>query len=163
MILNPLQRISILFACGALLTAFALRPVPANAAPLEKAECEKLKAEKKSLVVLGVEKNMAKGPEWVKANLEASQLDLIKRYLTVDEQLKFRCHPALQPKKRNATAARIAARKAAAAKARAAEAKAAKGEKSVVKPAHTNAGRRHGRLMPGAGRSAKRNALANRG
>jgi hypothetical protein len=141
MILNPLQRISILFACGALLTAFALRSVPANAAPLEKAECEKLKAEKKSLVVLGVEKNMAKGPEWVKANLEASQLDLIKRYLTVDEQLKFRCHPALQPKKkRNATAARIAARKAAAAKARAAEAKAAKGEKSGVKPAHTNAG-----------------------
>ena len=40
-------------------------------------------------------KNMAKGFEWVKANMEEDDLGAIKTYLELDEQLKFRC-----PKKR---------------------------------------------------------------
>ncbi len=135
MLVSPLQRLPILFAGGALLAGLAFAPLAASAAPLDQKECERLKAEKRSLAGLGVEKDMAKGPEWVKANLQASQLDLIKRYLTVDEQLKFRCHHPFHRKKKkvNAAAARSGDRKAAT------KAEAAKARKSGSKPASANA------------------------
>lgn len=135
MLISPLQRFLRLFAGGALLASLALTPLPGGAAPLGKEECKRLKVEKKSLAGQGVAKNMAKGPEWVKANLGASQLDLIKRYILVNEQLKFRCSQARRAmkKKMNAAAARIAARKAAA------KAKAAEAAKSKTKPATASA------------------------
>jgi hypothetical protein len=65
------------------------------AEPLDKDACGKLQAEKQSLVVLGVDKEFAKGPDWAKANLAQAELDLLKRFLTVEEQLKFRCGMAV--------------------------------------------------------------------
>lgn len=75
----------------ATLTAMLAAPGSLSAAPLEKPECERLQSEKQGLVVLGVDKEFAKGPDWAKANLGQSELNLLKRYLAVDEQLKFRC------------------------------------------------------------------------
>ena len=137
---SPLRRFHLSFTGGLLLAALAIAPLPLGAAPLEKQECERLKAEKQSLAVLGVEKEIAKGPEWVKANLKEPQLDLVKRYIAVDEQLKFRCRPALAtPSPKRAQTA--AARKAQAVKAAAIAQKkaAAKDEKQAVKATPVNA------------------------
>jgi hypothetical protein len=76
------------FAC---LGAFLAVPFGLSAAPLEKAECERLQSEKQALMVLGVDKEFSKGPDWAQANLAPPELNLIKRYLIIDEQLKFRC------------------------------------------------------------------------
>ena len=82
---------------AAAVSALAILAVPAGLAaePLDKEACSKLQAEKQTLVVLGVDKEFAKGPEWAKANLQQAELDLLKRYLTLDEQLKFRCGMAV--------------------------------------------------------------------
>lgn len=66
-----------------------------SADPLDKPACERLQAEKQTLVVLGVDKEFTKGPEWAKANLAPSELNLLKRYIDLDEQLKFRCGLAM--------------------------------------------------------------------
>lgn len=87
--------------------------LPVAAAPLDKEACDKLQTEKQSLTVMGVEKDMAKGAEWAKANMKPAQLDLVKRFITVDEQIKFRCHTAIIEARAEARAARIKAAKAA--------------------------------------------------
>lgn len=71
---------------------------PLMAAPLEKEACDQLQTEKQSLTQQGVEKDMEKGPEWAKANLQPTRLELVKRYISVNEQIKFRCTPVVEPK-----------------------------------------------------------------
>ena len=66
-------------------------PFGLAAEPLDKEACGKLQAERASLIVLGVDKEFAKGADWAKANLPQAELDQLKRYLIIDEQLKFRC------------------------------------------------------------------------
>jgi hypothetical protein len=66
-----------------------------SADPLDKPACDRLQSEKQTLAVLGVDKEFAKGPDWAKANLAQSELNLLKRYIDVDEQLKFRCGLAM--------------------------------------------------------------------
>lgn len=87
------QYIRLLAVVGVFFVVGAALPV--GATPLDKESCDKLKAEKQSLTTLGVEKDMAKGPEWAKSNMKPAQLDLVKRYITVEEQIKFRCHTAI--------------------------------------------------------------------
>lgn len=74
-----------------MLAVLQAAPVPAMAAALTVEDCSQLEKEKQALIVLGVEKQMAQGAEWAKANLKPAELDLIKRYFTVDETIKFRC------------------------------------------------------------------------
>jgi hypothetical protein len=72
----------------------------ALATPLDADACNKLQTERQSLNVLGVDKYIAKGADWAKANLNAADLNLVKRYLDVYEQLKFRCEkviPVIEP------------------------------------------------------------------
>jgi hypothetical protein len=73
------------------LLALAAGPLGARAEPLDKEACTKLQVEKQTLVVLGVDKEFGKGADWAKANLPPAELNLVKRYLVIDEQLKFRC------------------------------------------------------------------------
>lgn len=74
------------------LLALALLPaVSARAAPLEPAACASLKAEHESLVAAGAKADMARGPEWAKANLAPDRLGRIERLIAVEEQLSFRC------------------------------------------------------------------------
>ena len=70
-------------------------PFGLAAEPLDKDACGKLQAERASLIVLGVDKEFAKGADWAKANLNQADLDQLRRYLTIDEQLKFRCGLAM--------------------------------------------------------------------
>ena len=72
---------------------------PALAAPLDKVACQKLREEQAELVKGGIKEQMAKGAEWAKANLKPDQISQIKRYITVEEQIAFRCRekPATDP------------------------------------------------------------------
>lgn len=82
-------------AASAFLAALLAGPLGLAAEPLDKEACERLQAEKQSLVTLGVDKDFAKGADWAKANLGEAQLSLLKRYLALDENLKFRCGTAV--------------------------------------------------------------------
>jgi hypothetical protein len=58
---------------------------------LDKDGCLRLESERQALIVLGIDNYFVKGAEWAKANLTVADLNLVKRYLDVYEQLKFRC------------------------------------------------------------------------
>jgi hypothetical protein len=58
------------------------------------AACERYAAERKTLIRLGVRDHLLKGPQWARANLTDPQLDLIHRYIRIEEALKFRCPEA---------------------------------------------------------------------
>jgi len=82
-----MTRLSItLFLAALLLQAPAVR-----SAPLDKASCERLKAEQGQLEQAGVRASMAKGPEWAKVNLAPDKLDQVRRLIEVDGQVLFRC------------------------------------------------------------------------
>jgi hypothetical protein len=76
------------FAAAAMVIAGA---APVSAERLAQAECQKIDAERRALMVLGVDKYVEKGPDWAKTNLTVADLDLVKRYFDLFEQLKFRC------------------------------------------------------------------------
>lgn len=72
---------------------FVLLSTAAMAGDLEAdvAQCHAFETERTTLVASGVDADMAKGPEWARANLPANRMQQIMRYIHVDEQLKFRC------------------------------------------------------------------------
>ena len=74
-----------------LLAALAVALVQARASPLDAESCTKLLTEHGELEVAGVEADMAKGPEWAKANLGLEKLERVRRFIEVKEQLVFRC------------------------------------------------------------------------
>lgn len=74
-----------------LLALLAAALVQARAAPLDAESCAKLMNEHGQLEQAGVEADMAKGPEWGKANLLPEKLDRIRRFIEIEEQLLFRC------------------------------------------------------------------------
>jgi hypothetical protein len=88
-----LSRLSRFWVLGfaAAMTVTAADAPASRAEVLPPAECQKLDAERKALMVLGADKYIEKGPDWAKTNLTVADLDLVKRYFDVFEQLKFRC------------------------------------------------------------------------
>jgi len=86
---RPGNRLAIV--AGGLLALIAGLPSAAEAVPLTEAACERYAAERSVLRRLDVEAHLARGPEWARENLTSPQLDLIQRYIKVDEALKFRC------------------------------------------------------------------------
>jgi hypothetical protein len=80
---------------SALLTALAvsvlLAGAPAFAASLDEEACQRLRTERQALTVLGIDKTVEKGADWAKEKLTVADLNLVKRYFEVFEQLKFRC------------------------------------------------------------------------
>lgn len=77
-------------ACFALAVLTAVAS-DAQGVPLTEAACERYAAERSILRRLGVESHLDREPEWARENLTAPQLDLIQRYIKLDEALKFRC------------------------------------------------------------------------
>ncbi len=63
----------------------------AVAAPLGKEECDKLQVEQTELTAAGVRAQLDRGPEWGKANLPPDRLQVVQRFIAVEEQLNFRC------------------------------------------------------------------------
>ncbi len=73
------------------LAVLGLSPGLASAKALSEEACAALDAEMLGLVGQGVERSVQKGPEWGQANLTSDQLEAVKRFLIVEEQIVFRC------------------------------------------------------------------------
>jgi hypothetical protein len=84
-------RFSALARCAVAFGLLALAPLPASAAPLDKGACAKLATDMQNLKALDVDRLMENGPAWAAAHLSPSDLSLIRQYIDLDEQLKFRC------------------------------------------------------------------------
>lgn len=96
MVMRPLARYSarFLFAFSAI-AMIAAATNNASASLLDKDTCERLESERQAMIVLGIDKYFEKGSDWAKANLTVADLNLVKRYLDVYEQLTFRCKEEL--------------------------------------------------------------------
>jgi hypothetical protein len=80
------------FAAGALLLGAPLvSSAPAEAAPLDKNGCAKLAQDMQNLKALDVDKLMENGPAWAVNHLSSADLGLVRQYIDLDEQMKFRC------------------------------------------------------------------------
>ncbi len=69
----------------------ALLPLRTIAAPLDKAACAKLALDMQNMKALEIDKLMEKGPAWAASHLPAAELSLIRQYIDLDEQMRFRC------------------------------------------------------------------------
>ncbi len=63
----------------------------AHAEPLTIGACEELKSELTRLDSVDVTRALDEGPDWAKKNLSGEQLDSAKRYVYVEELVRFRC------------------------------------------------------------------------
>jgi hypothetical protein len=95
MILRPPGRSGSAFLSCMVAALLAVAATPAAASQLDEGTCKKLQAERQGLAVLGVDKNLEKGADWAKANLKPADISLVKRYLELYEQLKFRCEKVI--------------------------------------------------------------------
>jgi hypothetical protein len=73
-------------ACG----LFALL-APSFATPLDKEACAKLTQDMQNMKMLEVDKLMQNGAAWAASHLSSTDLSLVRQYIDLDEQLKFRC------------------------------------------------------------------------
>ncbi len=64
---------------------------PVLATTLDKASCDKLTESMQNLKALDVDKLMERGPSWALSHLSPGDLNLVRQYIDLDEQLKFRC------------------------------------------------------------------------
>ena len=71
--------------------ALALSVATANAAMHDSETCRRLKAEHDSMNASGLREIMAKGPDWAKSNLTKERLEQVKRFLSLEEDVRFRC------------------------------------------------------------------------
>ncbi len=78
-------------SAAAVLAAICLAAPGARAVPLTEAACERYAAERSMLRRLGAGANLSRGAAWAQQNLTQPELDLIHRYIRLDEALRFRC------------------------------------------------------------------------
>ena len=78
-------------AWGAAACGLLMQVSPAPAAPLDKTLCAKLAQEMQNMKALDVDRLMEKGPAWAAAHLSPGDLSLVRQYIDLDEQMKFRC------------------------------------------------------------------------
>jgi hypothetical protein len=92
--MNSLRRISAKprgLAFGAAICTLVALLAPAASAPLDKDACAKLALDMQNMKMLEVDKLMENGPAWAASHLSAEDLSLVRQYIDLDEQLKFRC------------------------------------------------------------------------
>lgn len=77
-------------AAHALMLALAAMS-PAAAVPLDAPACQQLQVQLDALRAEGAADDMARGPEWARANLLEDRLRRISMLLDVEEKLNFRC------------------------------------------------------------------------
>jgi hypothetical protein len=93
----------LLLTCAAVLPAILVHPV--SAAPAAPEECDRARSEQTALSSSGAVDDLAKGPEWGRANLAPDRLKRIARWIELEEVLLFRC-PRPKPAAGPETAAR---------------------------------------------------------
>ena len=91
MLIRPQTRSGSALSAMLLLAILVLAPVAVRANPLDEQACQRLRTERQALTVLGIDKHVEKGAGWAKERLTVADLNLVKRYLDVFEQIKFRC------------------------------------------------------------------------
>ncbi|MFN0219767.1 MAG: hypothetical protein ACKVP4_13245 [Hyphomicrobium sp.] len=79
---------------AALLLA-SMGPAAATQPRLDDATCTEMRLEKMKFVETGILADIARGPEWGKANFSPEKLREIELYIMLDEQLKFACRDAV--------------------------------------------------------------------
>lgn len=76
------------------LPLFALALAAGDARPataLEPDACQTLQIKKRSLDFPALAQALERGPEWATANLKPEEMDKLREFLTVEEQLMFQC------------------------------------------------------------------------
>ena len=61
------------------------------AEPLDKESCAKLSVESKELLTKDMRAALEHGPDWVKRNLNPEAIEKVRHFLSVEEQIQFRC------------------------------------------------------------------------
>lgn len=75
------------------------------ALPMPPEDCARAKSEQASLAAGGAAEDMARGPEWARANLSPDRLKRVARWIELEELILFQC-PRPKPAPRPETAAR---------------------------------------------------------
>jgi len=70
---------------------FAGTVAVAIAEPLDKESCANLQIERKKLLTREMQAALEHGPDWVKDHLDDESIGKVRRFLSVEEQIVFRC------------------------------------------------------------------------
>ena len=87
MLLRP-QALAVLLSVAA---PFAGTVAIAIAEPLDKESCANLQVERKKLLTREMQAALEHGPDWVKDHLDDESIGKVRRFLSVEEQIVFRC------------------------------------------------------------------------
>ena len=82
------QALAVLLSVAA---PFAGSIAVATAEPLDKESCANLQVERKKLLTKEMQHALEHGPDWVKDHLDKESIDKVRRFLSVEEQIVFRC------------------------------------------------------------------------
>jgi hypothetical protein len=69
----------------------ALLGAAAFAEPLEKDACLKLQGDRKKLLTREMQAALDHGPDWVKNHLDSDEIEKVREFLAIEEQIEFRC------------------------------------------------------------------------
>jgi hypothetical protein len=61
------------------------------AEPLDKESCANLQSERKQLLNRDMQAALDQGPDWVKSHLSEPEIDRVRKFLAIEEQIEFRC------------------------------------------------------------------------
>jgi hypothetical protein len=69
----------------------ALLGAAAFAEPLDKEACAKLDGDRKKLLTREMQAALDHGPDWVKNHLDSVEIEKVREFLAIEEQIEFRC------------------------------------------------------------------------
>jgi hypothetical protein len=84
----PLMRF---MAVALLVSGMALLVPVAFAEPLDKDVCLKLQNDRKKLLTREMQSALDHGPDWVKNHLDSGEIEKVREFLAIEEQIEFRC------------------------------------------------------------------------
>ena len=61
------------------------------AEPLDKESCANLQSERKQLLNREMQAALDQGPDWVKSHLSEPEIERVRKFLAIEEQIEFRC------------------------------------------------------------------------
>jgi hypothetical protein len=71
--------------------ALPLAGTVAMAEPLDKESCANLQVQRSKLLTRDMQAALDQGPDWVKVHLNDEAIDRVRQFLSVEEQIQFRC------------------------------------------------------------------------
>jgi len=76
---------------GLISAVLPLAGAVAVAEPLDKESCANLQVERSKLLTRDMQAALDQGPDWVKNHLNDEAIDRVRHFLSVEEQIQFRC------------------------------------------------------------------------